>query len=175
MRAAQEQEFLAFAEAAMPRLRRLALGTVREPHRADDLLQTTMEKLYISWPKVARAERPLAYARQVLVRTHIDQARRHWWQREVTTHETHVLDTVDDPMSGAAAGIDLRDALSRLADRQRLCVVLRHLEGLSVAETATLMRCSEGTVKSTTSDALRLLRADLVDEGPTARTEGEQS
>ena len=55
-----------------------------------------------------------------------------------------------------------------LTTRQRLCVVLRHLDGLSVVETARLMECSEGTVKSTTSDALRALRARLV---PTEKQE----
>jgi RNA polymerase sigma factor (sigma-70 family) len=57
--------------------------------------------------------------------------------------------------------MDIEVALSALPPRQRLAVVLRHLEDLPVAEVAQVMGCSEGTVKSTTSDGLRALRRAL--------------
>ena len=37
MKADQEADFRSFVEAAIPRLRRLAMATSRDPHRADDL------------------------------------------------------------------------------------------------------------------------------------------
>lgn len=55
-------------------------------------------------------------------------------------------------------------ALSHLPERQRACVVLRYYEDLSERETAVLLRCSVGTVKSQTSRALAKLRRDLRDE-----------
>ena len=61
-----------------------------------------------------------------------------------------------DPDSDAL--LDLRDALATLAPGQRRAVVLRHLWGLSVEETATTLGVSTGTVKSQTSDALHRLR-----------------
>jgi RNA polymerase sigma-70 factor (ECF subfamily) len=70
----------------------------------------------------------------------------------------------------AAAGvdvtpdIDLERAVGRLAPRQRLVVDLHYYVGLDVAETAIVMGCSEGTVKSTLSDARARLRTML--EGP---------
>lgn len=54
--------------------------------------------------------------------------------------------------------IDVAAALARLSRRQRTAVDLHYYAGLSVAETAAVMRCSPGTVKSTLSDARARLR-----------------
>lgn len=54
--------------------------------------------------------------------------------------------------------VDVEFAVARLAPRQRLAVDCFYFVGLSVAETAAVMRCSEGTVKSTLSDARERLR-----------------
>lgn len=159
MRAADEADFRDFAVAVMPRLRRVAVGISRDPSRADDLVQLTMEKLYVAWPRVRRAESPFAYARTTLVRTLLAEQRRSRWGREV------VSDDLERPAPDHATATDARvvvhDALATLTARQRACVVQRHLEGLSVAETARALRCSEGTVKSTTSEAMTRLRRQL--------------
>lgn len=54
--------------------------------------------------------------------------------------------------------VDVEYAVARLAPRQRLAVDCFYFVGLSLAETAAVMRCSEGTVKSTLSDARLRLR-----------------
>ena len=159
MRAVLEEQFREFAGVAIPRLRRMAVALCRDPHRADDLVQTTLEKMYGSWPRVHEMEDPHAYARTVLVRALISEQRRHWWTREHSTadageREVAAVEHLDDRL-------DLRAALGSLPPRQRMAVVLRHLEDLPVGEVAVLMGCSEGTVKSTTSDGLRALRAML--------------
>jgi RNA polymerase sigma-70 factor (sigma-E family) len=58
-------------------------------------------------------------------------------------------------------------ALRRLPPRQRACLVLRYYEDLSERETATVLRCSVGTVKSLSSRGLARLRRELqgVDRG----------
>jgi RNA polymerase sigma factor (sigma-70 family) len=53
-----------------------------------------------------------------------------------------------------------RSALARLPKRQRAVIVLRFFEDLTEAETARLMDCTVGTVKSQTSEALAKLRID---------------
>ena len=65
--------------------------------------------------------------------------------------------------------LDLREALAELAPGQRRAVVLRHLWGLSVEETAAELGVAPGTVKSQTADAVRRLRELLApqrEEGP---------
>jgi RNA polymerase sigma-70 factor (ECF subfamily) len=54
--------------------------------------------------------------------------------------------------------IDVEHALASLPPRQRLAVDCFYFAGLSVGETAAVMHCSEGTVKSTLSDARHRLR-----------------
>lgn len=62
--------------------------------------------------------------------------------------------------------VDVETAVARLPQRQKLAVDCFYFVGLSVAETAAVMRCSEGTVKSTLSDARKRLRLLLeIDDG----------
>ena len=57
--------------------------------------------------------------------------------------------------------VDIERALALLAPRQRLAIDCHYFSGLSVAETAAVMHCSEGTVKSTLADARARLRPAL--------------
>ena len=70
----------------------------------------------------------------------------------------------DDPQRGIPDRLDLARALRALPVRQRQCVVLRHFEDLSVADTARAMGCSEGTVKSQTAKGLASLRTAVEQE-----------
>ena len=165
MRAELEEEFRDFAVAAMPRLRRFAYAACHDPHRADDLVQVTLEKMYGAWPRVHGVESPFAYARTVLVRSLISEQRRHWWSREVSTADATLAHLAEPVLGGGGAEadsrLDLAAALAALPTRQRLAVMLRHLEDLPVMEVAQIMDCSEGTVKSTTSAGLAALRRSL--------------
>jgi len=66
-----------------------------------------------------------------------------------------------DPAGGVLTGMVVREALDRLAPRQRAAVILRYLGDLTVADIANVMGCAEGTVKATLHQALRNLRVDL--------------
>jgi RNA polymerase sigma factor (sigma-70 family) len=61
----------------------------------------------------------------------------------------------------SARDLDVEHALDRLSRRQRIAVELYYFLGLPVKEIAAVMSCSEGTVKSTMSDARRRLRTIL--------------
>jgi RNA polymerase sigma factor (sigma-70 family) len=112
-------------------------------HLAQDLVQETLVKAYRHWPRVRQADDPDACVRRIL----LNVARDRWRRREKAISVARF--TVDPAVPDAADDIVRRDgvlqALLELPFQQRVTVVLRYLEGLSQAETAELLGCSEGT------------------------------
>lgn len=157
-------EFVAFTRAHRGDLVRTAtLLGAGDVAFAEDLVQTTLTRLYLSWSRVRRADSPLAYARRSLTHVFIDETRRAHRRRETTVAEP-AHETGREP---AESGPDheLRElvlaALASLGPRQRAVVVLRHWHDLDVAETARVLDCSTGTVKSQNARALAHLRTYL--------------
>jgi RNA polymerase sigma factor (sigma-70 family) len=70
-----------------------------------------------------------------------------------------------EAVTEADTSVDLRTALAAVPPRQRAAIVLRYYCDLSVEETATVLRCSPGTVKSQTARGLAALRR-LLDSHP---------
>jgi RNA polymerase sigma-70 factor (sigma-E family) len=150
-------EFTGFAAADATRLLRIAYLLTGDRTAAEDLLQDVLERTYVAWPRI---DNPFAYARTVLAR----QAANRWRSR--ARRPQVPLEEADHPVQpDPAARADDRDQLMRaLADlptRQRAAVVLRYLEELSEVETAAVLRCSVGNVKSQTSRGLAKLRSVL--------------
>lgn len=154
----RDASYVEFVTTRRDHLRRVAYALCGDWHRADDLVQTALVKLYVAWPRVRRTGSEEAYARTILVRASIDESRRPW-RRERPT------EAVPDAPAAAPLAVEERsallDALHALPPQQRVAVVLRHWLGLSVAEAAKEMRISEGTVKSHTSRGLDALRSVL--------------
>jgi RNA polymerase sigma factor (sigma-70 family) len=132
-------------------------------------VQTALARLYLAWPRVRRSGTEAAYAWRIVVNAHIDEVRRPRWRRE-----RPVPELPDGPGAAPAAapgGIDgdaIRAALAALPPRMRAAVVLRHWLDLSVEETAGLLNCSTGTVKSQTAKGTARLRDLLASADPTA-------
>lgn len=144
-------------------LRRVAYLTCGDWHGAEDLVQNALVKLYVAWPRINGDETEDAYARRVIVRTHLDDLRRPW-RREVTGLEGFDQAAAPNGLSHEDSDA-LSTALKQLPERQRAAVVLRFWCGLSVEETARDLGCSTGTVKSHTSRALARLRTILSFDG----------
>ena len=136
-------------------LMRAAIALTGTRQAGEDLLQAALERVLAS-PRRAVADTE-AYVRRTLYNLAADGWRRRgrWLQRAP-------LFRVPDQVVDDLAAVDIRDALARillqLPPRQRAVIVLRYWEQLTEVETAELLGCSTGTVKSNTSKGLRRLR-----------------
>ncbi|WP_026877038.1 SigE family RNA polymerase sigma factor [Jiangella gansuensis] len=159
MAGVDEASYREFVGARRRTLLRTAFLLTGDWHAAEDVVQETLAKVYVSWRKVRRREDAVGYARRTLLNAYIDSTRRPW-RRE------HAVDTVPDRVGhGDPADLgapDTRDrlmaALARVPARQRAVLVLRFWEDLSVEQVAELLDCSSGNVKSQTARGLERLR-----------------
>ena len=159
MRADADEEFAAYMAASAARLRRTAYLLCGDWQRAEDALQAALVKLYLSWNRVRAAGALDAFVRKTLVRGLIDEHRRPW--RRERTQAVLPDRAVPEPLP-VEDRLAVRDALALVPPRQRAVLVLRFYEYCDVAETARLIGCSEGTVKSQTARGLARLRQLLV-------------
>jgi RNA polymerase sigma-70 factor (sigma-E family) len=156
VRKTDEAAYREYVVARMESLRRTAYLLCHDWHAADDLVAVTIAKLYRQWGRAQRFESLDGYVRRILLNAWRDETRRPWRRESVT-------DVVPD--EAAVAGPDPSERLSqlemlrRLPPRRRAAVVLRFYCDLSVEETAAVLGCSDGTVKSLTARGLESLRA----------------
>ncbi|TCJ29395.1 SigE family RNA polymerase sigma factor [Nocardioides jejuensis] len=143
-------EFVALRSGA---LLRTAYLLTRDHALAEDLLQTALTKAWFAWGRIAGNPEP--YVRKIIVNTYAT-----WWRRK--WHGEHPTDVLPERAVASAdePDTDLWAAMARLAPRQRAVVVLRYFEDLTEAQTAAVLGCSVGTVKSQTSKAFARLRLD---------------
>jgi RNA polymerase sigma-70 factor (sigma-E family) len=151
------EDFVEFATAAAPQLRRTAFLLCGNWHTAEDLTQATLTKMFVSWRRIRQREAVFAYASRTLVNTYIADKR-------TKRSGEFVTDTVPE-LFAEAIGPETRmvvmAALATLPPRARAVVVLRYWADMSVEEVATVLGCSTGTVKSQASRAMDKLRVVL--------------
>ncbi|WP_234412262.1 SigE family RNA polymerase sigma factor [Nocardioides sediminis] len=158
-------ELADFVALRRPALLRAAVAITGDEHRAEDVLQAALLRVLPHWSEIRDAAAAEAYVRRAVLHQHIS-----WCRRAAHRHET-VRSEVPEPAGGGLGDqawdqaqprgrhSDLWRHVAALPPRQRSTVALRFYEGLSVAETATALGCSPGTVKSNTHHALARLRA----------------
>jgi RNA polymerase sigma-70 factor (ECF subfamily) len=150
--------FAAWAAPAVVPMRRLArrLAPHAEP---DDLVQDALAR---GWQKRALFDPAKGTATTWLLAIVADLARA---SRRTRARWLKVVDdSADVPEAPAVQrdpDVDLERAIAQLAERQQLAVHLHYFVGLGVDETAAVMACSVGTVKSTLFDARARLRTLL--------------
>jgi RNA polymerase sigma-70 factor (sigma-E family) len=148
-------------------LLRTAFLLTGDHHRAEDLVQTALSKVWPRWDRLVTdaGTSPHAYVRRVMLTTYIAWWRRRWTGEQPTEFVPDVA--ADDEVDALALRRDLLGALAALPRGQRAVVVLRYFEDLSEVQTAQALGCSVGTVKSQCSRALSELRSSrfLAQEG----------
>ena len=160
--ARDEAEFESYVAGDGGRLLGFALLLAGDYQDAEDLVQVALLRLASRWP--AARQNPQGYARTILV----NLARDRWRVRRRRRPEALVADAARLPCGAArddaAAVLDrqvLLCACRLLPAAQRAVLVLRFWEDRSIEETAAVLGCTPGTVKSHTHRALRRLRAVL--------------
>jgi RNA polymerase sigma-70 factor (sigma-E family) len=145
-------DFDEFVAARSTALLRTAYLLTHDHALAEDLLQTALTRSWLSWHRIEGEPEP--YVRRTMINTYASWWRRKWNGEQPTEQlpEGAAGDSPADP--------DLWDALARLPRRQRAVVVLRYFEDLTEAQTAEVLGCSVGTIKSQTSKAFAKLRID---------------
>lgn len=150
------EDFVRARSSGLLRTAMLLVGQNRA--EAEDLLQVALERAYRHWPRVIKSEEPERYVRRILANASADR-----WRR-IGRRPEHAMPAFQEAvMPDRTAEIADRDyllrALAALPRGQRAVLVLRYFDDLSEGETARMLGCSVGTVKSQTARALGRLRA----------------
>ena len=156
-------DFSEFVQTRSGALFRTAYLMVGDYQLAQDLLQEALVKTLIAWPRLREPAKLEAYVRRTVVTTAIS------WRRRRSFHErpadwlpdVSILDPSDELVTHQL----LLAQLGRLAPRQRAAIVLRYYEDLTESQTAEIMGCSVGAVKSQVSVGLDRLRERMGSDG----------
>lgn len=151
------EEFAEFARVMSPRLRRTAFLLCGDWHTAEDLAQTALTQVFVSWRRIRRQDAVHAYTTRTLVNAYLAHRR---------LKRTGELVTGWFPERAARdpaleTRMVLLGALATLPPRSRAVVVLRYWADLSVDQVADVMGCSPGNVKKLSARALGKLRVLL--------------
>ncbi len=152
-----EESFRAFVAARLLPLSRVAFMLTGDWHLAEDLVQNTLVRVARHWERVAAAGDPDHYVRRTMYNQHVSMWRRRWRAVELRSEVPDL--PLPDPTTDSVRSLVVRQALARLAPRQRAVLVLRFYEDLTIAESAEVLGCSVSTVKSQVRDALARLQA----------------
>jgi RNA polymerase sigma-70 factor (sigma-E family) len=158
LRSTRDAEFTEFVAARMTALRRVAYLLCQDWHRADDLVQVAITRLYANWHRASVMDHTEAYVRTILVREYISE-RRSGWARRVSLDGNVPERPSAQPDRDAA--LDVTAALAALPPRQRATIVLRFYCDLTVDQAADVLGCTSGTVKSQTAKGLSSLKLSL--------------
>jgi RNA polymerase sigma-70 factor (sigma-E family) len=161
-------DFEDFAATAGDRLWRMAYAMTSDRLAAEDLVQDVLARMYLRRGSI---DDPLAYARRSLANAATSRWRLMVRHREEPLTAQHELPASDESRRSDEHDRVVR-AISTLPRQQRAVVVLRYLEDLSERQTAEILGCTVGTVKSQCARALDRLAVLLAEQTPDATMKG---
>lgn len=141
-----DREFSGWVAVRGPAMERYAFVLTGDRQRAEDLVQSTLLRLYRQWNRLSKMEHLDAYVRRMQTNQYLD------WRRRRQNAETPDSTETDQHVPDLAIGVVDRDELARalqgITPHQRAVLVLRHVEGLDDEAIATVLGCSASTVRS---------------------------
>jgi RNA polymerase sigma-70 factor (sigma-E family) len=150
------EDFRRFVSARQRALLRTAWLLTGNWASAEDLVQTALMRSWPHWSRVGGGAGADAYVRRVMVNQALSWRHRRWRDELPTEH----LPEGASPASDDDLSLALLAVIRQLPARQRAVVVLRYFDDLTDAQTAAILSCSVGTVKSQTAKALASMRSN---------------
>lgn len=149
----------------IPRLRRYARALVKDPDRAEDLLQETLARALGKFHFWRAGSNLRAWLFTIMHNQFVNDCR-----RSNKRPDGRYLDDISGPEASAcgdaedyARVTDIEAAIMRLPDEQRAVLLLVSLEGLSYADTARVLGIRKGTVMSRLHRARERVRSLMSD------------
>jgi len=147
-----------------PKALGIAHSMLGDRSSAEDAFQDALVQAYRALPGF-RGESSL---KTWFMRILVNSCRRHrrLWRRFTIKHEAAARESErarEDVHGDPVLAARIEEAIARLPHRQRTAFVLRHVQGMKIAEIALVMNCAEGTVKASVHKAALKLRATLGD------------
>lgn len=156
-------EFDAWMASRVTGLLRFAYLVTGDADAAEEAVQSALARAWERWDDVSRTDDPERYVRRMVVNENVSAWRR-WRQRQVPVAEPRPRVPVADPGDAVAEHDAVWRVCTGLPRRQRAAVVLRYYEDCDYAEIATILGCSESTVRSQVHRALAALRTALEEQ-----------
>lgn len=153
-----EAAFERFVRARGQAHARTAVLLLGDHQLGEDLVQEVLARIAVRWRAVSQVQDLDAYVHRALVNTAVS------WRRRRSFRERPQSDLPEQPMEVVHGDEAVLRALRLLPPRQRAVVVLRHYVDRSEQQTALLLGCSVGTVKSQNAKALARLRVLLTQD-----------
>jgi RNA polymerase sigma-70 factor (sigma-E family) len=153
-------DLVEFCQREHPRLIGMLMLHCGDRSLSEELAQDTLARVCNKWRRVRNMDAPEAWTYRVAVNLAMSHFRRKAAERRAyaraNSYAAAEIADRDVPLEVA-----IRTAITDLPFRQRTTLVLRYYLDLSVDETAYVMDCPEGTVKSLTHRAVERLRSTL--------------
>lgn len=166
----EAQGFAEFVAGRQQPLLRFAMVLCGDAPLAEELVADVLARSYERWQRIGEVERPNAYVRRMVVNEYLSSRRRTHRTMPLADPSSHGESHPDHAIEHAERAAMIA-ALAQLPRKQRATLVLRFYEGQSDAEIASILGCSQSTVRSNAARALAALRINLAtDEGSPSYT-----
>ncbi|SHN35092.1 SigE family RNA polymerase sigma factor [Cryptosporangium aurantiacum] len=154
-------DFEAYVRASGARLLRLGHALTLDRAAAEDLVQETLIRVGLAWPRIRQDGNPVGYAQRTMVNLFLNRRRR---KSDIPVEQVPDAGREDDALAAVDSAAVVRQVLAGLPPKQRAAVVLRYVADLPDEEIGRLLDCTPQTVRSQVSRGLAALRRQLAAE-----------